>query len=344
MHPPSLSKLSLTPQGILLDGKPLTKAFIDALPPQSLRYLLRASELLLQVKPEDWDDRTPHQGNNVSTLTKAYTIVALANPIELDKYSPDQPRVPAGNPDGGQWTSEGGGANETSSTHDKQMTQQKLEAGIGTKYGIVKPVWVNTDLNNEGNNQVNIFIGGWGDDWINHNVKDSPSLIGRYPEKNEDTYGSNYYFTYTDAKQINALIDALPEDASINLIGHSLGGATAAQVALSRQDGDIDTLITADPVGGQDDYGRLPDFGHIAGKVGNWVNINATDREDAHWYNITNGNLVAGVGGAWNNGPQPYASTFISMPVNHAEFNTMMITPSSGSPSAQHILNSQGGK
>ena len=24
------------------------------------------------------------------------------------KYSPDQPRVPAGNPDGGQWTAEGG--------------------------------------------------------------------------------------------------------------------------------------------------------------------------------------------------------------------------------------------
>jgi hypothetical protein len=25
------------------------------------------------------------------------------------KYSPDQPRVPAGNPDGGQWTDAGGG-------------------------------------------------------------------------------------------------------------------------------------------------------------------------------------------------------------------------------------------
>lgn len=25
-------------------------------------------------------------------------------------FSPDQPRVPGGNPDGGQWTSEGGGA------------------------------------------------------------------------------------------------------------------------------------------------------------------------------------------------------------------------------------------
>jgi hypothetical protein len=29
---------------------------------------------------------------------------------ELKKYSPDQPRVPAGNPDGGQWTSDGGSA------------------------------------------------------------------------------------------------------------------------------------------------------------------------------------------------------------------------------------------
>lgn len=28
------------------------------------------------------------------------------------KFNPDQPRVPAGNPDGGQWTDGGGGINE----------------------------------------------------------------------------------------------------------------------------------------------------------------------------------------------------------------------------------------
>ena len=33
----------------------------------------------------------------------------LGNDASLQKYSPDQPRVPAGNTDGGQWTSEGGG-------------------------------------------------------------------------------------------------------------------------------------------------------------------------------------------------------------------------------------------
>ncbi len=34
----------------------------------------------------------------------------LVKGLGLAKYAPDQPRVPAGNPDGGQWTSEGGEA------------------------------------------------------------------------------------------------------------------------------------------------------------------------------------------------------------------------------------------
>jgi hypothetical protein len=44
-------------------------------------------------------------------------VAALKSELKLRqllrslKYSPDQPRVPAGNPDGGQWTSVNGGAN-----------------------------------------------------------------------------------------------------------------------------------------------------------------------------------------------------------------------------------------
>jgi lysozyme len=38
------------------------------------------------------------------------TLKATESYAELQKYSPDQPRVPAGNPDGGQWTSGGGGS------------------------------------------------------------------------------------------------------------------------------------------------------------------------------------------------------------------------------------------
>lgn len=46
--------------------------------------------------------------HNVPKRAKVEMLIANANPIELEKYSPDQPRVPAGNPDGGQWTAEGG--------------------------------------------------------------------------------------------------------------------------------------------------------------------------------------------------------------------------------------------
>jgi hypothetical protein len=49
-----------------------------------------------------------------SELLEAKALVAelkwqLALRRFARKYRPDQPRVPAGNPDGGQWTSEGGG-------------------------------------------------------------------------------------------------------------------------------------------------------------------------------------------------------------------------------------------
>ncbi len=42
---------------------------------------------------------------------KLYALVErLTQPSALERrYSPDQPRVPAGNSDGGQWTDGGGG-------------------------------------------------------------------------------------------------------------------------------------------------------------------------------------------------------------------------------------------
>lgn len=46
MHSSSSRTFAATPQGITLNGKPLTKSGIDALPPHSLRYLIRASELM----------------------------------------------------------------------------------------------------------------------------------------------------------------------------------------------------------------------------------------------------------------------------------------------------------
>jgi len=47
-------------------------------------------------------------GEGASTVADANSHTANGHvPTAVQKYSPDQPRVPAGNPDGGQWTSEG---------------------------------------------------------------------------------------------------------------------------------------------------------------------------------------------------------------------------------------------
>jgi hypothetical protein len=46
----------------------------------------------------------------------------------LAKYSPDQPRVPAGNSDGGQWTSGGGGSGDASS--DDEGDQEFLPENV----------------------------------------------------------------------------------------------------------------------------------------------------------------------------------------------------------------------
>jgi hypothetical protein len=46
--------------------------------------------------------------SDIASLRMQLALIKLRRALQT-KYRPDQPRVPAGNPDGGQWTSEGGG-------------------------------------------------------------------------------------------------------------------------------------------------------------------------------------------------------------------------------------------
>lgn len=116
------SSLIATPEGIFLNGMPLHKSAVrQQLSSRAARYIDRAGELLKQVKPERWDSRTPHNMNDVPALAKAQMMLALANPILLDKYSPDQPRDWHG-----RWTSDGADAS-TNADH----TEEYLVADSG---------------------------------------------------------------------------------------------------------------------------------------------------------------------------------------------------------------------
>ncbi len=184
-----------------------------------------------------------------------------------------------------------------------------------------------SDPNNPASKQVNIFIGGADDqDSGRGPVLTSSSL--------KNSIGTNYYYTYDETDDINEKIADLPNGTTINIIGHSWGGDTAANIVLDPVNaGKITTLITIDPV---TTFGSNINYSVLAKSVPNWVNVQATQNPNTSFFNI--GNLAADTG-HWGNAPSPYATIAISTPVDHADFNVMMNTPNKYGITPQRIIN-----
>jgi pimeloyl-ACP methyl ester carboxylesterase len=190
--------------------------------------------------------------------------------------------------------------------------------------------------------KVNIFIGGAADEYINGNVLNSYAL-------HRDIAGENYYFTHNSALEINNLVVGLSQDQKANLIGHSLGGATAAQVALANP-GKINVLVTVDPVGpinvGRDPVTNVhilefPDYERVSESVDTWININAGETPESTFFDdFINGNNVAEVGGKWGGDPEGDADIYLNPELDHGDFDGMLryVDQNTGK-SAEEILN-----
>lgn len=85
-------KLTATPQGIFLDGEPLNKSTVSALPARSLYHIARACELMLKMTDKDWEPPAPHGPNDIPKRAQVEMHLALANPGSFNKGYPDQPR------------------------------------------------------------------------------------------------------------------------------------------------------------------------------------------------------------------------------------------------------------
>lgn len=111
-----------------------------------------------------------------------------------------------------------------------------------------------------------------------------------------------------------AWLDALPNDVDVTMIGQSLGGWIAADLA-AKNPGTIDTLITIDPVS----PGWLPSsaadniFQEVRASVGTW--IDATQQN----FGIS---LLSGLGFVtqWGNEVNGYASSFVQTSYAHGDF------------------------
>lgn len=108
------------------------------------------------------------------------------------KYSPDQPRVPAGNPGGGEWTSGDGGDGASDNNAEASSAPVTPNKDILPKISVPAP-------SGQPVNQANIFVGGAGDQTFGRNVADSTSL-------NKNVYGDNYYATFDQRDEIDKQI------------------------------------------------------------------------------------------------------------------------------------------
>jgi hypothetical protein len=97
--------------------------------PQSLEKRLEIMSAIRTLTAPDADEQVRKREADIAALRRnleriRQDVLDLWCQCEprsyVIKYSPDQPRVPAGNPDGGEWTSEGAGdhANDASDPAD----------------------------------------------------------------------------------------------------------------------------------------------------------------------------------------------------------------------------------
>lgn len=185
--------------------------------------------------------------------------------------------------------------------------------------------------------KVNIFIGGALD-------KDDHGNVGKSDALNYDIYGVNYYYTHDEAKKVGELLDELNnEGTEVNLVGHSLGGGTAVQVALAKRN-KVNNLITVDPVGpinvGRDPKTKVsilefPDYDKVKGSTNNWININSVGKPGR----TSAGDVSAGFGRSWDDKPKGKADLYIEAPLIHEDFDGMLNTKPVAGNSAREILN-----
>jgi pimeloyl-ACP methyl ester carboxylesterase len=170
---------------------------------------------------------------------------------------------------------------------------------------------------------LDVFVGG---------LSDSTSGIVStyqkyYAETNPDR--SSIYFQWNQGTAIEqAIRDALKQNPCepINIIGHSYGGATAANVARDlSQNGIIpDLLETVDPVS----YQKTPGVADV------WVDINSapatTDSSD----------VVAAIGHKWGNWPSGSANSYYTAPYHHGDFADLFQYKANGQSGLQTLLQS----
>lgn len=145
------------------------------------------------------------------------------------------------------------------------------------------------------------FVGGFFDYWGGN------AMLTEY----QNYKGPKAYFTWDQGSALASWIDS--NGGNVDIVAHSYGADTAASVVADGHR--VNNLLTLDPVS----WSR-PNFASIATNSV-WTNINATGGSSLNFSNI-----VAGVGGAWNNTPKSFLpqGRHVQQDAIHADVHRMI--------------------
>lgn len=203
-------------------------------------------------------------------------------------------------------------------------TQTRAAAAPDSGTASAPPVAANSNYssaqpaNGNAPQRVVILVGGAGDSTLSHGPVSGPFRNAQF----SGIGNSQHYFTHDESDKIRGAIDSMAPGTEVVLVGHSWGGQTVAEVAagLAEAGRQVDLLVTVDPVGS-----RRSDAGFLAAArrgAREWININAVGSSS-----FEPSNLIAGLGGAYNDRLRNYADNFIAAPEKHANFLNMLMTP-----------------
>lgn len=190
-----------------------------------------------------------------------------------------------------------------------------------------------------GEGPLTIFIEGWRD---NPDGEDT-HLVKDYYEA--WALPNAHYFNWEDREGLLKAIRSAKEDTRINLVGHSFGADTAAQIAAAcgRR---INLLITIDPVGGTppaDPKNRqtprdiqLQRAKAARQSVDKWINVNA-DYVAAGGEDDSD-KIVRRLSYKWGDVPDGIADVHLDAPLNHRHFRKMMAYGPDGESAEQVLL------
>ena len=102
MQPRFRRKLTATPEGIFMEGKPLQKSDLSGFSRQSLLHLVCATALWKKMTPRDWERPSPPGPNGISRHALLEMNLAFAGLDTLEKFDFDEQRDARG-----RWTAGG---------------------------------------------------------------------------------------------------------------------------------------------------------------------------------------------------------------------------------------------